>query len=144
MDETKRAAAAEKILRGDWPAFVAGFVQYLTADETRPLPDFSDHGIPAKSTSRQFIFEFPNGYGASVVLSPFSYGGPAGHWEVAVLGPGGNLLYGHPATGGDVEGHCSDARVAQVLGEIFESVRDAHRPELEIGRPTLNWRRDEE
>ncbi len=32
----------------------------------------------------QAIFRFPNGFGASVVRSPYTYGGRSGLWELAV------------------------------------------------------------
>ena len=34
---------------------------------------------------KQFIYRFPNGYGASVIKSAISYGGDEGLWEVGVL-----------------------------------------------------------
>jgi hypothetical protein len=33
----------------------------------------------------QAIFQFENGYGASVVQNDMSYGGMSGHWDLAVL-----------------------------------------------------------
>ena len=63
---------------------------------------------------------FPNGYGASVVIGPYSYGGPDGLYELAVLE--GNesksgLTYDTPITD-DVEGHLTPYAVTELLGRI--------------------------
>jgi hypothetical protein len=47
---------------------------------------------------------FPNGYGVSVVRHKFSYGGPQGFYELAVLDKNGNLTYDTKVTN-DVVGH---------------------------------------
>ena len=44
-----------------------------------------------KRNHRQKIYKFPNGYGASVIKGPYSYGGPDGLWELAVLDQNENL-----------------------------------------------------
>ena len=62
------------------------------------------------------VFEFSNGYGASVICNPFSYGGEHGLWEVAVL-QGDFLCYTTPVTD-DVVGWLSAHGVAQVLDDI--------------------------
>lgn len=59
---------------------------------------------------------FPNGYGASVIRSSFSYGGPLGLYELAVL-KGNNLCYDTPITD-DVLGHLTKQDVTRLLGEI--------------------------
>jgi hypothetical protein len=63
-------------------------------------------------------FEFPNGYGASVVSHEFSYGGKNGSWEVAVIGPDGSLDYTTPITD-DVIGWLSEEEVVDILRKIF-------------------------
>lgn len=67
----------------------------------------------------QKIYKFPNGYGASVIRNPFSYGGDEGLWEIAVLDKEGNLTYETPITN-DVIGHLNDDEVIEVLKQIKE------------------------
>lgn len=70
----------------------------------------------------QYIFRFPNGYGASVVKHDFSYGHEDDLWELAVTkyGSGGaywDLWYDTPITS-DVEGFLTDEMVRDLLGKI--------------------------
>lgn len=66
----------------------------------------------------QFFFDFPNGWGASVIRGEHSYGGEVGLWELAVLDKSGNLNYSHPVAQGDVRGWLSEAAVSELLAEI--------------------------
>ena len=63
------------------------------------------------------VVKFDNGYGASIVSNPMSYGGNRGLFEVAVLDSSGDLCYDTPVTG-DVEGYLDFADVAVVLDKI--------------------------
>ena len=65
----------------------------------------------------QLQYQYPNGYGASVVLHDHSYGSSAGLFEVAVTHKDGQLCYSTPITG-DVIGWASFAEVAQILERI--------------------------
>jgi len=67
--------------------------------------------------SYQKIYRFPNGYGASVVSGPNTYGGNDGLFEVAVLDNNGEITYNTPVTG-DVIGFLDFADVADVLNKI--------------------------
>jgi len=71
----------------------------------------------------QKIYRFDNGYGASVVCTSFSYGGPEGLWELAVIEFTGkendkyNLIYDTPITD-DVIGYLSEDNLKNLLIEI--------------------------
>ena len=60
---------------------------------------------------------FENGYGASVVKTPHSYGGDRGLYEVAVLNSDGELTYDTPVTS-DVIGYLRDIDVTDVMEKI--------------------------
>jgi hypothetical protein len=62
-------------------------------------------------------YKFANGYGASVVRHAYSYGGPSGMWELAVLGLDGDLTYDTPVTD-DVVGWLTEADVDRLLGQV--------------------------
>jgi len=61
-------------------------------------------------------FKFANGYGASVIKSPYSYGGKHGLWELAVLFHE-ELCYTTPITD-DVLGHLTWEEVEETLEQI--------------------------
>ena len=60
---------------------------------------------------------FDNGYGASVVVGPHTYGGEDGLYELAVLDSNGELTYETPVTS-DVEGWLSEDDVTKLLEQI--------------------------
>ena len=64
----------------------------------------------------QKVYQFPNGYGASVIQHKGSYGYQKGLWELAVLFEG-ELCYGTEITD-DVMGHLNDPEVDNILGKI--------------------------
>ena len=61
--------------------------------------------------------KFDNGYGASVVQGPHTYGGEDGLYELAVLDNNGDLTYDTPITS-DVEGYLSEDDVTKLLEQI--------------------------
>lgn len=77
--------------------------------------DFKPH--PNKMGGVQAIIKFDNGYGASVVKTPHSYGGANGFYELAVFGKDGNITYDTPVTD-DVLGHLCEAEVTTILAQI--------------------------
>jgi|GEM_PF-385566 hypothetical protein len=60
---------------------------------------------------------FENGYGASVVSHPMSYGGKMGLYEMAVLDKNGELTYTTPITD-DVIGYLTPEQVTEKLIQI--------------------------
>ncbi len=64
----------------------------------------------------RYEYQFPNGYGASVVKNPMSYGGQDDLWELAVLKEG-KICYDTPITD-DVIGYLSDEGVNKLLNLI--------------------------
>ena len=67
----------------------------------------------------QRLYQFDNGYGASVVCHDGSYGNGEGLWELAVLDAVGNPIYYTPITD-DVLGWLTDEDVEGKLKEISE------------------------
>jgi len=61
--------------------------------------------------------QFDNGYGASVVKTPYTYGGDNGLYELAVLDSDGNLTYSTPVTD-DVIGYLRPEDVTDVMAKI--------------------------
>lgn len=70
---------------------------------------------------RQAIVQFSNGYGASIVQTPYSYGGNNGLYELAVFGKDGNITYDTPITN-DVLGYLTEEDVSETLKKIKELV----------------------
>lgn len=64
----------------------------------------------------QKVYQFPNGYGASVIKHKGSYGYDKGLWELAVLHEG-ELCYDTEITS-DVIGRLNDPEVDNILGQI--------------------------
>lgn len=60
---------------------------------------------------------FDNGFGASVIKTPYSYGGDDGLYELAVLDSDGKLTYSTPITE-DVMGHLTSEDVTEILKQI--------------------------
>ncbi len=59
---------------------------------------------------------FDNGYTASVVQGPGTYGGPEGLYELAVMHDG-RLVYDTPVTN-DVAGYLTEGDVTEKLNEV--------------------------
>ena len=81
-----------------------------------------DRVHPAGMGGVQKVYRFPNGYGASVISSPFSYGGDEGQWEIGVVKWNGDrfgLTYETPITD-DVIGRLSWDEVEDTLKQIQE------------------------
>jgi len=67
----------------------------VSPSESKPCArcgQFIEYDGP-KNGGTQRRYKFPNGYGASVVRGPYTYGGPEGLFELAVFGQDGHLNY---------------------------------------------------
>lgn len=74
----------------------------------------------AKNNGIQYIFKFDNGYGASLVKNPLSYGGEEDLWEIAVLSFDNNgykIVYDTSITD-DVVGYLDEVEAFEVLCKI--------------------------
>ena len=60
---------------------------------------------------------FNNGYGASVIIGPHTYGGEDGLYELGVLGKDKKLTYDTPVTD-DVEGYLTEEAVTKLMEQI--------------------------
>ena len=60
---------------------------------------------------------FDNGYGASVIIGPHTYGGEDGLYELGVLVKDKKLTYDTPVTE-DVKGYLSEDDVTKLLEQI--------------------------
>ena len=60
---------------------------------------------------------FDNGYGASVIIGPHTYGGEDGLYELGVLGKDKKLTYDTPVTE-DVKGYLSEDDVTKLMEQI--------------------------
>ena len=92
-------------------------MKYKTFNDLKFHADTDFH--PFGSISRARLF-FPNGYGVSVIIGSFSYGGDEGLYECAVLkGKEGNseLCYSTPITD-DVIGYCDEDKVTEIMKQI--------------------------
>ena len=78
--------------------------------EFKPNPMGADFGIVSRT-------QFDNGFGASVVKTPHTYGGDKGLYELAVLDSNGSLTYATPITD-DVIGYLRPEDVTDVLAKI--------------------------
>jgi len=68
------------------------------------------------------VYTFPNGYGASVIKGPYTYGGKQGKWEMALLKDGA-ILY-QPPLFEDVIGHLTSKEVDNLLKQISMFTED--------------------
>lgn len=76
--------------------------------EFNDLPDLS--GIYCR-------IQFENGFGVSVIKHKYSYGGPDGLYELAILDSDGEITYDTPITD-DVIGYLTEDGVTALLAEI--------------------------
>lgn len=68
------------------------------------------------------VYKFPNGFGASVIMNSFSYGGRERLWELAMIkfidNDNYELFYDDEITNGDVLGYLTTVEVEETLEKI--------------------------
>ena len=94
---------------------LAAVIQFVEFGHTERLNVARPH--PSGYRGWQLCYRFPNGYGASVVRTAYTYGGDRGLWELAVLDPDGRLCYSTPVTQ-DVLGYLTPEEVNAALSQI--------------------------
>jgi len=86
------------------------------------MKTFNDLKFNRTTTSLGFMdrarFQFPNGYGISVIRCTYSYEGDEGLYECAVL-KDNRLCYDTPITN-DVIGYCDEKEVTEIMKQIQE------------------------
>lgn len=86
------------------------------------MPANIEYGMDGKTVaSIQYIYRFPNGYGASVAKFSTSEGHALDLWEVAVTtwgDDGDHLNYSTPITD-DIIGNLNSVMVCDILGKII-------------------------
>lgn len=79
--------------------------------------EFIDHPMGVEFGGIISRIQFDNGYGASIVKGPMSYGGKEGLYELAVLDGDGELTYTTSVTN-NVEGYLNEMDVTRLLEQI--------------------------
>lgn len=73
-------------------------------------------------SNNQVVFKFPNGYGASLIQGPYTYGSTDGLFELAVLifpyDDGWEICYDSEISD-DVLGYLTDDEVHETLNNIY-------------------------
>lgn len=74
--------------------------------------EFKDRGL-----NKQAILQFDNGYGASVIIGPTTYGGMEGFYGMAILDSNGKITYQTSITD-DVIGYLTPIAITEYLKKI--------------------------
>jgi hypothetical protein len=77
--------------------------------------EFIPHSTGMGGVMSRIIFD--NGFGASIVCTPHTYGGDKGLYEIAVLNSGGEITYDTSVTD-DVIGYLRPQDVTDVMEKI--------------------------
>ena len=74
--------------------------------------EFKEHSHHSKG--KQARMDFENGFGVSVIITPFSYGGDRGLYELAVF-KDGKIHYDNKVANGDVVGYLREEDVTDAM-----------------------------
>lgn len=94
-----------------------------------------DNHDPTGPGGSHTVFVFTNGWSASVVQGPYSYGGAEGRYEMGVLNPENNLDYENPVSPHDVVGWLTADGVTDLLRQLaFLTEEKLHEYKVETRR----------
>ena len=79
--------------------------------------EFNSHPNLGHIGGVQARMDFDNGFGVSVVQSPYTYGGDKGLYELAVF-KDGQIHYGNAVANGDVVGYLREEDVTDAMKVI--------------------------
>ena len=77
--------------------------------------EFKEHSHHLEG--KQARMDFENGFGVSVIITPFSYGGDRGLYELAVF-KDGKIHYDNKVANGDVVGYLREEDVTDAMKVI--------------------------
>lgn len=80
--------------------------------------EFIDHPMGVEVGGIMSRIHFDNGYGASVIRTPFSYGGKIGLYEVGILDSDGDICYTTSISEDGVIGYLREEDVSEVMIRI--------------------------
>ena len=80
------------------------------------MKTFEDLNFKPIPIGKQARLDFENGYGVSVVIGAYTYGGDRGLYELAVM-VDGDVCYDTPVTD-DVEGSLSPEQVTELMCQV--------------------------
>jgi hypothetical protein len=80
----------------------------------KKFEDLEFRMVPSKDGGIHATMDFDNGFGVSVVQSPYSYGGNRGLYELAVF-KDGDIHYDNPVAKGDVVGYLRPEDVSDAM-----------------------------
>lgn len=93
------------------------FVNKIKSNKVKTFNDLVFNEHPNHLGGVQALITFENGYGASVVCTPHTYGGDKGLYELAVFGKDGHITYDTPITK-NVIGYLEPNEVTNILEQI--------------------------
>ncbi len=80
--------------------------------------EFTDHPMGAEYGGIMSRIYFENGYGASVVKGPYTYGGKIGLYELAVLNNEGDICTNTSVSEDGIVGYLREEDVSEVMIRI--------------------------
>ena len=94
---------------------------YLEIKKNNNMKTFKDlefKSHPNHIGGKQARITFDNGYGASIIQTPFSYGGKIGLYEIGILDNEGDICSTTPITDSGVIGYLREEDVSEVMIRI--------------------------